>query len=369
MNCELSVIIPVHNGAKVLSITIANILKQAGLSFEIILVENFSSDDSARLCDELMSNNELIRSFHCNRRGTSMARKLGIEQADGKWVTFCDQDDYYKDENALLEMVSICEENDLDICQFGHFSKYAPGVYKKKSFELDDGFISFGREELLDQQIKGVLGFAWSKEVYLTSSVWDKCYRASIIKSAAKRIANQELYYNEDSFLNSFVFFDPGIRRIGISNKSYYVWVWGGSTSPESAYTYMMDLEHSKPAQIQLIRDSDCSIETVNQCYLDTLTVWYWTVFTWIGRKLDKEAIVNWITELEQLECIQQAKHALKESRYLFDVQPEKMSFITGDYTANEFYEWCLQNRPKDSLKHRIITKGLGVVASINRML
>ena len=320
---EISVIIPVHNGARVIGLTVNKLLKQRNVDFEILLIENFSSDESAKTCDELMNQHENVRTYHCHKRGTSQARKLGVQKSEGEYIVFCDQDDHYINNDALYNILNTCKSHDLDICQFGRYTEYAPGIRKKKRFNLKPDFALLGKKELLEKQIKGVLGFGWSKEIYLSSSVWDKCYHSQVIKEAVENIGTQELYYNEDSFLNSFVFFSPSVNRVGISDHSYYVWITGGvSSKPESSYIYMRDLEHSKAAQIKLIRDAGCGPELENQCYWDTLTVWQWTVFSWIGGKVNKSDIIKWINEIESFQCVSEAKKVLGEKKDILEKLP-----------------------------------------------
>ena len=97
----VSVVIPVHNGEKYIKKCVNQILKQTLSQIEVILVENFSEDSSLEICKELSKQDDRVRLFQSFKRGTSFARKLGVQKAKGLYITFSDQDDKYCTRKAL----------------------------------------------------------------------------------------------------------------------------------------------------------------------------------------------------------------------------------------------------------------------------
>lgn len=93
----VTVIIPVYNSEKTLRKCIDSILYQSFKDFELILVDDGSSDFSPTICDDYAAKDSRVRPFHKENGGVSSARNLGLDKAQGKWVAFIDSDDYVTD--------------------------------------------------------------------------------------------------------------------------------------------------------------------------------------------------------------------------------------------------------------------------------
>ena len=94
MNNELiSVIIPVYNVEKYLSECLDSILSQTYQTFEVILVENNSTDSSLDICKEYTKKDSRFKIVHCDEQGCGLARNKGLEEFQGDYVTFIDGDD------------------------------------------------------------------------------------------------------------------------------------------------------------------------------------------------------------------------------------------------------------------------------------
>ena len=90
----VSVIVPVYNAGRHLPRCVQSIQSQTMRDLEIILVDDGSTDGSARLCEELASADDRIRVFHKKNGGVSSARNFGIEKAKGEYLLFVDADDF-----------------------------------------------------------------------------------------------------------------------------------------------------------------------------------------------------------------------------------------------------------------------------------
>lgn len=90
---KISVIIPVYNVRDYLKDCIDSILQQSFRDFEIILVDDGSTDGSSELCDKLEKTNPCIRVIHKQNGGPSSARNFGINEAKGDFIAFVDADD------------------------------------------------------------------------------------------------------------------------------------------------------------------------------------------------------------------------------------------------------------------------------------
>lgn len=91
---NVSVIVPVYNAEKLLARCVDSILNQTYTDYEIILVDDGSTYKSPEICYTYAKNHANIRCIHKPNGGISDARNKGIDIAQGKYLMFCDNDDY-----------------------------------------------------------------------------------------------------------------------------------------------------------------------------------------------------------------------------------------------------------------------------------
>lgn len=91
---KVSVIIPVYNAEKYLRECIDSVLAQTFVDFEVLLINDGSTDGSGKICDEYAKKDKRIKVFHQENGGVSSARNLGLDNAKGEWITFVDSDDW-----------------------------------------------------------------------------------------------------------------------------------------------------------------------------------------------------------------------------------------------------------------------------------
>ena len=90
----ISVIIPVYNAEKTIRQCVNSILSQEYKNYELLLINDGSKDASPAICDEYARQDDRVRVFHKENGGVSSARNLGLDNAQGEWITFVDSDDY-----------------------------------------------------------------------------------------------------------------------------------------------------------------------------------------------------------------------------------------------------------------------------------
>lgn len=123
----VSVIVPVYNVEKYLPSCIESVINQTYMDWELLLVDDGSTDNSGKICDEYGEKDKRIKVFHKENGGVSSARNLGLDKANGEYVAFLDADDYVDAdlyENALKSIGS----NDMI---FFNYSMYENGkIYR-----------------------------------------------------------------------------------------------------------------------------------------------------------------------------------------------------------------------------------------------
>lgn len=106
---KISVIVPIFNAKEVLPRCIDSILSQTFTDFELLLIDDGSKDNSGKICDEYARKDNRIKVFHKENGGVSSARNLGLDNANGEWISFIDSDDYIDKrffENFINNLVS-----------------------------------------------------------------------------------------------------------------------------------------------------------------------------------------------------------------------------------------------------------------------
>jgi glycosyltransferase involved in cell wall biosynthesis len=133
---KISIIIPVYNVKEYLNICIDSILKQSFNDYEIILVNDGSTDSSGEICDMYSEKYTHIKVFHKENGGLSDARNAGIREAKGEYILFIDSDDYIT-ENSLSKINDVIrEDTDVQVI-FLEADKVFPDNTKKN---LGDGY-------------------------------------------------------------------------------------------------------------------------------------------------------------------------------------------------------------------------------------
>lgn len=111
---KVSVIIPIFNGEKYIESCLSDLTKQTLKEFEVILINDGSTDKTAEICDRISMKNSNIKVIHQINQGVSKARNEGIKVATGEYLCFIDCDDYIDDKYLEL-LYNSCEINKVKI--------------------------------------------------------------------------------------------------------------------------------------------------------------------------------------------------------------------------------------------------------------
>lgn len=154
---EISIIIPVYNVEKYLPRCINSILSQTYSNYELILIDDGSTDNSGCICDQYGITDTRLKVIHQNNAGVVVARNRAIEIAQGDFITFVDSDDYLEN-TFLIETIKKAYDTNADIIWTDYFEssqrmKSLPDYKAIKSIEMTVKY-------LISDAIKG---FLWNK--------------------------------------------------------------------------------------------------------------------------------------------------------------------------------------------------------------
>lgn len=132
---EISIIVPVYNVENYIHKCIDSILNQTFSDFELILVDDGSTDDSGKICDEYKLKDNRVIVIHKENSGVSSARNVGIDKSTGKFLGFVDSDDYIKKDMYETLYKDIKEfDADISVCQI--YDEYVTSC-KSRAVESD----------------------------------------------------------------------------------------------------------------------------------------------------------------------------------------------------------------------------------------
>lgn len=175
MCLDISVVMPIFNAEKYLNETIDSLLRQSYRDFEIILVNDGSTDKSQDVCEEYIIDNPQIRLYNISNHGVSYARNYGLKKANGKYIVFVDADDVVHEEYlAELKKIMDDEQIQLGIVSYSRLRKELEHSKQQKMYFMN-------KNDLVEGLTTGEM------DGYL----WNKIFKTNIIK-------NNTIYFDEN---------------------------------------------------------------------------------------------------------------------------------------------------------------------------
>lgn len=213
----ISVVVPVYNAATSFLRCLDSIISQTYKDLEVIIVDDGSNDGTEKLCDEYAEKDSRIKVIHQKNGGVSMARNTGIECANGKYITFCDCDDYY-DTDWVENLSTNYSEPNCDLVAGRFKSVYANGnsietsCYENSVIKLVDEMdrLSFIVNQVLSNRL------SWSVCIHL--------FQTDIIKNRNIRFNTRCENFAEDlGFYLEYTLYINTIVRINHCGYNYYM--------------------------------------------------------------------------------------------------------------------------------------------------
>lgn len=148
----ISIIVPIYNAESTLKKCIDSILTQSNRDFELILVDDGSKDASPAICDEYTKRDARVKVYHKENGGVSSARNLGLDYANGDWITFIDADDEVS--NGYLSDISRHSE---DVIIKGYKKRFGKTIIESLSTQdiITNSFLDFVSSYITSSLLRG----------------------------------------------------------------------------------------------------------------------------------------------------------------------------------------------------------------------
>ena len=201
----LTVVIPVYNVEKYLKRCVESVLVQGWHNYDILLVDDGSTDSSPQICDDYVKAYDFISVIHKENGGLSEARNTGILHAKGEYVYFPDSDDWLEPQ-TFTELAEVLESQEFELVSFNR--EFVKGE--------EDAIVS---DPLVTQVFGGKDAFVQMlKHSYITGFANDKIYKKSLFVD--NNISFPKGKYYEDLGTNYKLFLSA--KNVFATNQKYY---------------------------------------------------------------------------------------------------------------------------------------------------
>ena len=328
---DISIIMPLYNAEKYLNEAIGSLINQTFSNFELLCINDGSTDGTSAILEELSLKDERIRVINnVTRQGAAVSRNLGITEAKGKYLIFLDGDDVF-DEDLLKAAFDTIEHTNADIVLFNYMHVNSEDIYNKRWIQQGETYIArYCRDVFCIKELQPheFIGFS--------AATCNKLYRRSFIN------ANNVMFQNLPS--SNDVYFS--LYSLLVSNKIIVL-------NDERVMVYARD--HHESSRISRHRDPMCAYTAmeyllknlVNNDVLDSVSNHYFYQLIFI---LKGELYRNRLTKVEQQfyvflkkEGIVRLLELAGEKYQSVDtyVQEQMQAFVQKTYQSRWFEDDC----------------------------
>jgi len=209
---KISILVPIYNAAPWLQESLQSILAQTYRDFELILVNDGSTDGSAEMCDACAADDDRVYAVHQANAGVAAARNRGLDMAGGDWIAFIDADDMVHP-RYLEYLLGLCLRHDCDVVQ----------CRQMRSEQFDPMLFGVEVEDVVfytDKQIQwGLCGRGG-----IRSMLWCKLFRRELFDGVRFPVG---LIYEDEAAMHHLL---ANARRIAFSTSKFYYY----RTTPDS---------------------------------------------------------------------------------------------------------------------------------------
>ncbi|MCI8712114.1 MAG: glycosyltransferase [Ruminococcus sp.] len=249
---EVSLIIPAYNAEDYIARSIDTALAQSFMNLEIVIVDDGSTDSTSDIIDWYANKYPNVLAIHKENGGVAAARNIGIEQADGEYIGFMDNDDMIRPD-MIMKLHDSIKKNECDVA-ITSVCRINNGIYEK--------FIQYPLDEDVAMTTDEFFDMHFTKGCMFAVVIWNKLYKASLVKQhlIPVLIADDNAwtpyvlsYTDKICYLNGYFYeWDRTVR------SSTQVDEWNRKSKEETFHihknTIMFYLEEGNPQRLQVLK-------------------------------------------------------------------------------------------------------------------
>ena len=187
---KLSIIVPVYNVEKYIERCLDSILNQTWQNFEVLCVNDGSSDTSGEICERYAAGDARIKVFHKTNGGAASARNVGLQHATGDYIGFVDPDDWTEPE-MFASIIEKMEAHDADMGVCGFYKNW------------DDRELEMGNEPAVEEGVfdrEQVFYYAFKRYSYKSFGgyLWNKVFKRAVLMGTDELSFKENLKVGED---------------------------------------------------------------------------------------------------------------------------------------------------------------------------
>lgn len=275
----ISVIMPVYNSEEFLHLAVESVLQQTLNDWELLLIDDGSSDGSGILCDKYAEKDKRIRVFHQQNCGITKTRNRGIAEAEGKYLTFIDNDDEFMPD-ILSKACSLAEEYEADVVKFGyHVEEDYPGGVKLQRDNCSKQMMVLSENNLAEMYIP-------VRNSGYFNMIWNGIYRTGLFTGKEHMFDESVIMGYEDWIFNNNMYMIPKCQIV--LNEIGYIHYQRFSHSTSKKF---------HPNQLEAV------VKAAGTEYrlLSMLNEKYHSDFRWTARALDY--LIDFLSIFERRGC------------------------------------------------------------------
>lgn len=238
---KISIIVAVYNVEKYLDRCIKSILNQSFKEFELILVDDGSTDNSGIICNKYGKQDSRVKVIHKINGGVSSARNEGLKIAIGEYIGFVDSDDFINKYMYETLYENLIKNNaDISMCNFDRVSYFS----EEKQNYLD------GNNEVIIYTKEEVLSKLYDNEKIKFIVQWNKIYNKKLFLNLFYDIGK----YHEDEFIIHKIIYNAN-KIVYSSNKYYYYFENNNSIMRKEFNINRVDIIEALDKRMKFFRD------------------------------------------------------------------------------------------------------------------
>lgn len=263
---KISIIVPVYNVEDYIEKCIKSILNQVFTEFELILVDDGSTDNSGNICDKYAEKDNRIIVIHKENGGISSARNIGLNIAKGEYIAFVDSDDYInKNMYHTLYNLIIKTQSDIAMCNYKTISK--------------DEEVNLNEDQIINSHdIKCINNIQYLNNLYGKDKVkyivmWNKLYKNEIFR----KLRFKDSRIEEDEFIIHHVLYLSD--KIVYIDKNYYYYMQRNNSIVGSKYNLKrLDKIYALEDRIEFFKEKKL-VDLYNKAVKDYIDVFFWNYY------------------------------------------------------------------------------------------